>query len=130
MKILSPKIHGYLDFLTVIIFALAPTLFGFDGLPATISYVLAVVHLLLTLATAFPFGIVKIVPLLVHGGIELIVAITLVILPFILGFTGAARNFFIGIGIIIFIVWLLSDYKTNKKPAVRRTSHELHKQHE
>ncbi len=109
MKILSPKIHGYLDFLTVIIFALAPTLFGFNGLPATISYVLAVVHLLLTLATAFPLGIVKIVPLLVHGGIELVVAIVLVILPFILGFTEAARNFFVGIGIVIFIVWLISD---------------------
>ncbi len=109
MKILSPKIHGYLDFLTVIIFALAPTVFGFDGLPATISYILAVVHLLLTLATAFPLGIVKIVPLLVHGGIELIVAVALVILPFILGFTEAARNFFIGIGIVIFIVWLISD---------------------
>ncbi|CAN5312469.1 hypothetical protein BH20ACI1_BH20ACI1_05240 [soil metagenome] len=109
MKILSPKIHGYLDFLTVIIFALAPTVFGFDGLPATISYILAVVHLLLTLTTAFPLGIVKIVPLLVHGGIELIVAVALVILPFILDFTEGARNFFVGIGIVIFIVWLISD---------------------
>lgn len=111
MKILSPKIHGYLDFLTVIIFAAAPTVFGFDGLPATISYVLAVVHLLLTLATAFPMGVVKIVPLPVHGAIELIVAIVLVVLPFVLGFTDAARNFFVGIGIVIFIVWLISDYR-------------------
>lgn len=115
MKILSPKIHGFLDILTVLIFAAAPTLFNFGGLPATICYVLAVVHLVLTLATAFPLGIVKIVPLLVHGTIELIVSTALVILPFILGWTGAARNFFIGIGIVIFIVWLISDCRKNVK---------------
>ncbi len=115
MKILSPKIHGFLDLLTVLIFAAAPTLFNFGGLPATICYILAVVHLLLTLATAFPLGIVKIVPLLIHGAIELIVAIVLVILPFILGFTETARNFFVGIGIVIFIVWLISDCRKNVK---------------
>lgn len=115
MKILSPKIHGFLDIVTVLIFAAAPTLFNFGGLPATICYILAVVHLLLTLATAFPLGIVKIVPLLIHGAIELIVAIVLVILPFILGFTETARNFFVGIGIVIFIVWLISDCRKNVK---------------
>lgn len=115
MKILSPKIHGFLDILTVLIFAAAPTVFNFGGLPATICYILAVVHLLLTLATAFPLGIVKIVPLLIHGAIELIVAIVLVILPFILGFTETARNFFVGIGIIIFIVWLISDCRKTVK---------------
>lgn len=118
MKILSSTIHGYLDFLTVIIFAVAPTVFGFDGLPAYISYALAVIHLILTLITAFPKGIIGIVPFTIHGGIELIISIALIILPFILGFAETPRNFFIGIGIVIFIVWLLSDYKTNKKSVV------------
>ena len=34
MKILNPTVHGYLDFLTVIIFAVAPTVLDFGGLPA------------------------------------------------------------------------------------------------
>ncbi len=111
MKILSPLLHGYLDFLTVIIFAVAPTVFGFGGLPAYISYALAAIHLGLTLITAFPKGIIGIVPFMIHGGIELVVAIVLVILPFIFGFAETPRNFFIGIGIVIFLVWLLSDYR-------------------
>ncbi len=63
MKVLSPTIHGILDYVVVIAFALAPALLGLSGLPAAISYSLAVVHLLLTLATAFPLGAVKLVPL-------------------------------------------------------------------
>lgn len=111
MKILNPTIHGYLDFLTVIIFAVAPNVFGFDGLPAYISYALAAVHLTLTLMTAFPKGVIQLVPFSVHGGIELVVSITLIILPFVLGFTATARNFFVGIAVVIFVVWLLSNYK-------------------
>ncbi len=111
MKILSPIIHGYLDFLTVIIFAVAPTVFGFDGLPAYISYALAAVHLLLTLVTNFPKGVIQLVPFSVHGAIEIVVAFTLIILPFILGFMPTARNFFVGIGVVIFVVWLISNYK-------------------
>ncbi len=118
MKILSPKLHGYLDFLTVILFAVAPTVLGFGGLPAYISYALAVIHISLTLVTAFPKGIIGIVPFTIHGGIELIVSIALIMLPFILGFAETPRNFFMGIGVIIFIVWLLSNYKINNKSVV------------
>ncbi len=115
MKILSPKIHGFLDLLTVVIFALAPTAADFTGLPATICYVLAVVHLLLTTSTKFPLGVIKQIQFPVHGIIEIIVSIALIVLPFALGWTGTERNFFIGISIVIFVVWLLSDYKAVKK---------------
>ena len=73
MKILNHKIHGILDYVVVVAFALAPMIFGLSGLPAMISYVLAVVHLLLTLITA-SIGVAAIVPLVVPGIIELIVA--------------------------------------------------------
>lgn len=116
MKILSPKVHGYLDYLVVVAFALAPTIFGLTGLPATISYVLAVVHLALTLITAFPLGVASLVPFTVHGWVELLVSIGLVALPFIAGFSDApdARNFYIVAGAVIFIVWLITDYKAAK----------------
>lgn len=112
MKILTPRTHGFLDYLTVITFLLAPTLFGLSGLPATISYLLAVVHLVLTLVTASPLGLVKAVPFKLHGVVELVVAILLVLLPWLLGFASVptARNFYVAAGIVIFIVWLVTDY--------------------
>ncbi len=113
MKIISATNHGYLDFVTVIIFLLAPTLFGLNGLPSMLAYGLAVIHLAVTLATDFPFGVVKIIPFTLHGWIERLVGPLLVVIPFILGFANEApaRNFYIFIGIIIIIVGVLTDYK-------------------
>jgi len=113
MKILSPRVHGYLDFVVVAAFALAPTVLGFSKTPATIAYALAVIHLLLTLATAFPMGIVKLVPFTVHGAIELVVVFALLGIPFLFGFADeiVARNFFMGFAVVIFLVWLMTDYK-------------------
>ncbi|MEO6259120.1 MAG: hypothetical protein ABIP63_02180 [Thermoanaerobaculia bacterium] len=113
MKLLTPRMHGYLDFVVVVAFALAPTLFHFSATPTRVSYALSVVHLLLTLFTRFPMGIVKLVPFPIHGAIEFIVSFTLVALPFVLGFAGeqAACNFFIGFGVVVFLVWLVTDYK-------------------
>ena len=113
MKIISPTHHGYLDFITVVIFLFAPTVFGLNGLPAVLAYLLAVIHLAVTLATDFPSGVIKIIPFTLHGLIERVVGPLLVVIPFILGFANeaAARNFYIFIGIIIIIVGVLTDYE-------------------
>ena len=113
MKIINSKIHGTLDYAVVLIFLAAPTLCGFSGLPAAISYALSAIHLVLTLVTAFPLGVVAIVPLRLHGAIELVVSICLVALPWALQFSTdmAARNFYVGAGATIFLVWLVSDYR-------------------
>lgn len=112
MKVLAPRTHGILDYATVVAFLSAPTIFGLSGLPATISYLLAAVHLVLTLITAFPFGLIKAVPFKLHGMIELAVSILLVVLPWLLGFASIseARNLYIVAGSVIFIVWLVTDY--------------------
>jgi hypothetical protein len=112
MKVISPSAHGVLDYVTVVAFALAPTVVGFSGLPATICYVLAAVHLVLTLVTAFGAGVAKLVPFHLHGRIELVVSLVLIVLPWLLGFAGvlAARWFFVGAGVVIFLVWLLTAY--------------------
>ncbi len=118
MKVISPRMHGYLDFLTVIIFLLAPTLLGLSQLPAMLAYSLAAVHLMVTLASDFPFGIVKLIPFTIHGWIERLVGPSLIALPFILGFADeeTARNFYIAMGVVIIGVGILTDYKDAAKP--------------
>ncbi len=113
MKVISPRIHGYLDFLTVVIFLLAPTLLGLSQLSAILAYGLAVVHLIVTLASDFPFGLVKLIPFTIHGWIERMVGPLLIAVPFILNFSDEdlARNFYIAMGIIIIIVGVLTDYQ-------------------
>ena len=113
MYFINSTAHGVLDYLTVVIFAVGPTMAGFSGRQATICYLLAVVHLLLTLITRFPLGVWKTVPLPLHGSVELIVSLFLVALPWIAGFSAGvlSRNFFVAMGLVVFLVWLISDYR-------------------
>ena len=113
MKVISPRMHGYLDFLTVILFLLAPTLLGLNQVTAMLAYSLAVVHLIVTLASDFPFGIVKLIPFPVHGWIERIVGPSLIAVPFILNFANEeiARNFYIAVGLVIIVIGMLTDYQ-------------------
>ena len=113
MKVLSPRVHGYLDYAVVALFLLAPTLFEFRGLPATLCYILALAHAGLTLLTAFPLGIAKIIPFPVHGAIEAVVAVLSLASPWVFGFPAieAARNFFLAAGALVGVVWNVTDYK-------------------
>jgi hypothetical protein len=122
MKIISSKAHAALDYLTVVIFALAPTAIGLTGTSAIISYVLAAVHLSMTLVTDMPFSLVKIVPIKLHALVELTVGPVLVIGGLLLELPTPARTFFVAMGFIIFAVWLLSSYdrstgQSEAKPA-------------
>ena len=117
MKIISPRSHGYLDFLTVAIFLLAPTLLDLSKIPAILSYGLAAAHLIVTLISGFPSAAIKLIPFTVQGWIERIVGSALIIAPFVLGFSDEllARNFYIAMGAIIIIAGLLTDYQGDNR---------------
>jgi len=117
MNILSPRGHGYVDYLAVIGFFAAPSVFEFEGTPATVSYALSAIHLVLTLATDFPLGLVRAIPFPLHGLIEFAVAILLLAMPWILGFSGEerARLFYVGAGASLFAVFLITDYRKSAR---------------
>ena len=110
MNIISNKAHAALDYLTVVIFMLAPTAIGFTGISEIISYVLSAVHLSMTHMTSMLFSLVKIVPIKLHALIELTVGTVPVIGGLLFELPTLARTFFVAMGIIIFAVWLLSRY--------------------
>lgn len=112
---LNSKIHGAIDYLVVIFLLLCPSLFGLKDITATFTYVLAAIHLLLTITTRFELGLVKIIPFNIHGVIELIVSIGLIGVAFYLGKLEGelSRNFYLSFGIIVFVTWLITDYKTS-----------------
>jgi hypothetical protein len=114
---LTPTQHAWLDYATVIIFAVAPSLLGLSGIAAMLSYTLAGVHLLVTLLTAFPGGVWPVIPFRLHGFIEMAVGPTLLAAPWLLGFTGNARMFYSAMGVVILLVWLITDYAGASKPA-------------
>ena len=114
MRVLGPVSHGVIDYLMVILLAIGPSVAGFTGRQATMCYGLAVVHLLLTIITRFPLGIAKTLPFWLHGSIEIVVAVLLVILPWLANFAAGvhSRNFFVAIGVLIAVIWALTNYRS------------------
>ncbi len=110
MRIIPPSVHRALDLVTVAIFALAPILLRLSGPPAYLSYALAAIHLLLTLGTKFPDVGARPIPLKLHGIVELVVGIVLLVLPWIVGWVGTPRVYYSAMGVIILVVWALSKY--------------------
>jgi len=96
MRVINSRVHRVLDFVTVAGFVVAPTALGLSGLPANLAYILAVVHLGLTLATDFSRAGARPVSLVLHGGVEGVVGLALVALPWLLSWDGPARTFYVG----------------------------------
>lgn len=117
MKIISSKAHAILDYATVAFLLAAPSLFGMEGTLSTFTYVLAAVHFVLTALTSFELGLLKVIPFKMHGLIEVVVAVVLAGVAFWfrsndndLGF-----YFYIGLAIVIMIVFLLTDFTSAQK---------------
>lgn len=115
MRLLSPKIHGILDYLAAAGFAAAPLAFMINERTAAVigCYALAGTLLVVSLLTRYPLGVVRVIPFTVHGAIEFVTAPLMMAYPWLAGFADipAARNFFIVSGAALFVLWLITDYR-------------------
>ncbi len=111
---LTSEMHRYLDYLTVIIFCLAPLLLSLSEAGVWLAYLLAIVHLLMTVFTAFPGGKAKMISLSLHSYVELAVGLILAMVPWLADatFSPDGQLFFSVMGFIILIVWFFTSYKT------------------
>lgn len=112
MRFIAARWHGYLDYLTVLIFLIAPSVFGFGGLAAQLSWLLAGVHLAMTLITRFPLGVFGRLAFTLHGWVERIVGPALIAVAFLppISADRTAFAFFAGMGLVIIAVGWLTDY--------------------
>ena len=86
MKILNPKSHGFIDYALAAVLALVPSVFDFSRTPQILSYVAAAALLLLSLATAYPLGVLKLVPFTWHRNVEIVTVPTLIAAPWLFRF--------------------------------------------
>lgn len=117
IKIISPTVHGVLDYVVVVLLLISPTLFELSGAFAFAAYALGLVHLLLTVTTSFSSGLFSVLSFRFHGLLELLIALGLIISPWLFAFTDLAveRNFFLLFGVAVFITWLLTGYVSKGK---------------
>ncbi len=110
---LTPKAHSLFDAYLICFLALAPILFGMEGMARWILWSICVVHFLVTAASNTPLGMVKLIPFPLHGMIELVVGAVFPFIPLIFGFSDLPneRHFFYGLGFWLLVLWFLTDYK-------------------
>jgi len=114
---LSAKIHGILDYVVVAFLLISPMAFNLPALTSTFTYTLAFVHLALTALTDFPAGLIKIIPVRIHGFIELAVSMLLAGVAFLLGSVEGeiAKIFYLCFAAAVFLTWLITDYGSRNK---------------
>jgi hypothetical protein len=119
MNSLNSKIHGVLDYLTVALLVGVGLSGYFSAYFSRLVIALGVIHLILTVLTNFKLGVIKLIPLKLHGYVELIVSIALIPIPFILGYSdeASAKLFTWIFAAVVFGLYFLTDYKeTNEIP--------------
>jgi hypothetical protein len=105
--------HGILDYCFAILIAIAPRVVGFAGRQARWCYLLAALMLVLALLTRYPLGAFRLVGFVSHGIVELLLAIVMIALPWIAGFSAGvlSRNFYLFMGVLLIAVWALTDFR-------------------
>jgi hypothetical protein len=101
--------HAILDYAFAILIAIAPRVIGFSGRQATWCYILAALIAVLALLTQL-----RVVGFMSHGVVELMLAIVMVILPWIAGFARGvlSRNFYLFMGVLLIALWALTDFRS------------------
>ena len=100
-QICPPVVHGVLDYPLAAVLIVLPLLLSFDDTAAKwIAFALGIGAAVLAVGTAWPTGIVRVIPPLLHGYADITVTVALIALPFIVGFSGhtTALVFFLVVG--------------------------------
>ena len=108
--------HAILDYALAIILAIGPSVAGFTtGRQARWCYIFAGVLFVMAVLTQL-----KLLRLPVHGAIELIIAILLILMPWIANFASGtlSRNFYVAVGLLMIVLWALTDFRGRRNAPV------------
>jgi hypothetical protein len=85
--ILPPVVHGVLDYPLAAVLIVLPLVLSFDDAAAKwIAFAFGIGAAVLAVGTAWPTGIIRVIPPLLHGYADITVTVALIVLPFIVGF--------------------------------------------
>jgi len=107
MKFVTKRIHAYLDYPVAFALIGMPFLLGLgtsNPLAFTLSLVTGIAALILTILTDHHLGLIKIISYKLHLIVDLLVGITFVTVPFILGFKGIDLVYYLVNGAAVLFV--------------------------
>lgn len=112
LKILSPAIHGILDYAAAAGLIVLPFVLGLGAVSALalwLSVVAGVGLIAYSLATDYAFGVFRVLPYRAHLALDLIAAAGFVAAPFVFGWQGLVMGYYFVMAAGVVAVVLLSD---------------------
>ena len=108
MRLIGALSHAIIDVAMIILLILGPRYAGFSGRQADLALVLAGSMFLL-----LAFTIAKLIRFAIHGAIELLIVILILIFPWIAGFARGvhSRNFYLFVGVVLLAIWFMTDFR-------------------
>ncbi len=106
-------VHGAVEYAVGLLLIVAPFVFSFDATSATAaSVVLGLALLAFTATSRLPTGLVKSISTGVHVTVDVVLAVLLVALPFLFGFTeeGAPTAMFITLGVAHLLITIATRF--------------------
>lgn len=95
MRFLTTKVHGAIDYIIGLALILAPALFGFQNVGGAAVYVPIILGaglILYSLLTRYEWGVFKLITMYYHMVLDVVVAVLLILSPFLFGFINEAPN--------------------------------------
>lgn len=91
MKIISPRVHGILDYFVGVILMGSPWLFGFaaGGAETWIPVILGLVFIIYSLFTDYPLGVSPLISMRAHLSMDILGGIFLAVSPWLFRFSDA-----------------------------------------
>lgn len=108
--------HGVIEYVAGALFVVAPFLLSFDSDAAmALSIVVGLVVLAVAASTDGPTSLINQIPLSAHVALDYVLAVLLVALPFIGGFSGetAPTAFFIGLGVAHMLITIGTRFRSS-----------------
>ena len=104
MKFISPKVHGALDYAVAIVLIGAPLILRFADASvaaAVISVCAGIGLVVYSLFTDYSAGLRSVIPFRVHLVFDASAAVAFLVSPFLFGFAGTVRAFYLVIGVAV-----------------------------
>jgi len=107
MSIISQRVHAILDYAVASALIAVPILLDFasDSAAAAVLSIAAGIGLVAySLITDYSAGVRHVISWRMHLVLDRIAAVGLVVAPFVLGFDGIARLFYVSVGVAVLVV--------------------------
>lgn len=116
MRFISPRIHGFLDYAVAGALITAPLLLDFAATSvaaAAMSIAAGIGLVVYSLLTDYSAGVRNLISWKAHLTLDAVAAVAMLAAPFVFGFEGIARGFYLSVAIAVLAVVATTQLQTD-----------------